>query len=123
MKSLDPRVQPELRELEYPALVLTQRWIRVYPDAEALSAAWKRAVDRGRFKDALLVDSRGRARPVRRAKILGHIGPFFGFDVYLNRHVRIAYEFEGDWDRADLEAIRSRVVGQWNQTSDNVDEV
>jgi hypothetical protein len=122
MKSLDPRVQPEIRDLEFPALLLTKRWIRVYADAEALTAAWKRAVDSGAFDDALLVDSRGRARPVRRVRVLGHIGPFLGFDWYFNRSVRIAYEFAGVWERADLEAIRSRVLRQWRSPGfDDVD--
>ena len=112
---LDERVQPELRDLRFPALLLTKSTVRVYPDPEALTAAWKKAVDRMRFNDALLVDSAGRARKVRTVRVLGNIGPFFGFDLYGNRSVRIAYEFAGDWERVDLDAVRSSVVRQWRR--------
>jgi hypothetical protein len=123
MKGLDSRVQPEVRELEFPVLLLTKRWIRVYSDGEALTAAWKKAVDHGAFENALLVDSVGRARQVRRVHILGNIGPFFGFDCYLNHSVRIGYEFTGEWERADLEAIRSRVLRHRRDPNfDDVDE-
>ena len=89
MKILDERVQPEVRNLKFPALLLTKSAVRVYPDPEALTAAWKKAVDRKRFDDALLVDSAGRARKVRTVRVLGNIGPFFGFDLYGNRSVRM----------------------------------
>jgi len=101
--------------MEFPALLLTDRWIRVYPDAEALSAAWKKAVDRGAFNGALLVDSAGRARRVRTARALGSIGALCGFDVFLNRSMRIEYEFSGGWEPTDLEALRSRALKQWHK--------
>ena len=51
-----------------------RRAVRVCPDPEALTAAWKKAVDRKRFDDALLVDSAGRARKVRTVRVLGNRG-------------------------------------------------
>jgi hypothetical protein len=115
MKRLDDRVQSDLRDLEYPALLLTKTTVRVYPDPGSLTAAWKKAVDRKHFDNALLVDSSGRARRIRTVRVLGSIGPFFGYDLFGNRSLRVAYEFAGDWEDADLDGIRSRVVPHWRR--------
>lgn len=113
--ALDPRVQPEVRGFGFPVLTVTNAGIRVYPDAEAVTAAWKKAMDLGEFDDALVVDSNGMARQVRRVRVLGSIGPFFGFDRFLNRSMRVAFDFAGDPQPADIDAIRKRALREWRR--------
>jgi hypothetical protein len=114
----DTRIQLELRELEFPVLLVTERWIRVYLDVEAATAVWKKAIDRRAFDGGLLVDSSGRARRINTVRPLGSIGWFGGFDVFLNRSMRIEYVFAGGWEAADLGALRTRALRQWHKLQD-----
>jgi hypothetical protein len=118
MNRRESGIQPEIESLQFPAMLFNKSRLRVYSDAEALSAAWKRAVELGLFDDSLLVESSGKARGVRTVKIVGSIGPFFGFDLYLNRSMRIHFVFEGEWEPANVESIRERALKQWHKNSD-----
>jgi len=112
---LDPRVQPEVRELAFPVLMVSRPRIRVYADAEAATAAWKKAIDMGSFDDVLLVDSSGIARQAGKVRVLGSIGPFFGFDRFLARNMRIAFDFVEGPKPADITAIRRRAIREWRR--------
>ena len=114
-------IQSELSEAVFPVLLMTKRWIRVYADAWALTAVWQKAVKKKSFDDSMLVDSQNRSRTVRTLHIVGSIGPFFGFDIFLNRSMRVTYEFSGGWVAADLGEVGSRALGQWRSFSDATD--
>ena len=103
-------IQPELSETVFPVLVITKRWIRVYEDAWALTAVLQKAVKKRSFDDSTLVDSQNRLRKVRTLHIVGPIGPFFGFDIFLNRSLRVTYEFSGDgWPQIWVRCVRARL--------------
>ena len=90
-------------------------------DAWALTAVWQKAVKKRSFDDSTLVDSQNRLRKVRTLHIVGPIGPFFGFDIFLNRSLRVRYEFSGGWMAADLGEVRSRALGQWRSFNASTD--
>ncbi len=115
------RVQPELQELAFPVLLAASKWIRVYSEPRAMTSAWKKAVDQDNFARAILVDSNGRARRVKNVHVVSSIGPFFGFDLFLNRSMRIEYDFEGEWEQADLKTLRARAKQQWLRASSSFD--
>jgi len=58
-----------------------------------------------------LVDYDGRTYSLRDVKVEGHIGPFWGFNLFLNRKVRIRCELE-ELPRISVEDLRKKIEAE-----------
>jgi hypothetical protein len=79
-------------------------------DADALTRTTSAAV-RGRLFEGLrVIDSQGQESVARGAKVLGGVGWFWGFNVFLNRRVRIDIDLHPTGEVLALEEVRRLVL-------------
>src|ERR1051325_1834880 len=75
--------------LSYPILGIVDGIIRVKKTAAELCTTLKGEVDAGSFDRMEIIDSNGDKFRVHDVKILGGIGPFWGYNIFLNRLVSV----------------------------------
>ena len=85
------------------------------------------ALRRGFFKNQLLVDASGRSVMVQSATKLHGIGPFWGYNIFLNQRIRVQLVAQAAASLS-LEAVRTKTLKalegrqQWDAGAD-IDEL
>lgn len=97
--------------LEFPALVFSKDGtMGVANTAAQLETCTRVALKNGYYRGLNIVDSAGREFTVSDAKKVGTVGPFFGFNVFLNQRIRVHLEFLAAVSQLDLEDVKARVL-------------
>ncbi len=106
--------------LRYPVLEFSKGMVFPARSVEDLEQCTKRALRNGFFKDLLLIDSGGKSLKITGAKKLRGVGPFFGFNVFLNQRIQVALTASGPEQIVGVEQVRRLVLGairgkqEWN---------
>jgi hypothetical protein len=100
----------------------------IYRNWDTLTTANTTALRNGYFDHLLLVDSAGHAIEVDGATKLHGIGPFMGFNVFLQRRMRVEPKFKGELFDLSTDDVRKLVFKSWKQfpiaeSADNFDEL
>ena len=96
--------------LKYPALAFV--WGMVFPvrSADDATQCTKVALKNGYFSNQLMVDSTGKAVKIKGAKKLHGVGPFWGYNIFLNQRIRVELILEGQPFQMDVNEVRGRVL-------------
>jgi len=78
--------------------------------ADDLTQSTKAALRNGYFSGQLIVDSTGKALKVGGAKKLHGVGPFCGYNVFLNQRIKVELQLDGELSQVDLSQTRERVL-------------
>jgi hypothetical protein len=105
-----------LDNLAYPVLCFSQGLARVKRSADALATCTKPALRKGGwYEDLLVVDSTGMALRVTGATKLHGVGPFWGYNIFLNQRIKVRPHVEGPPLQLSLEDVRRRVLDSFRR--------
>jgi hypothetical protein len=98
----------------FPAIVLYEDGdLAVYEAQEGLTICSRtdlKAGQRGRFARATIVDSDGTAWEMDGATKLHSVGPFWGFNIFLNQSIRVLPTISAKPKPTDLDVLKSEIV-------------
>ncbi len=94
----------------------------VFParNIEELEQCTMPALRNGFFNDLFLIDSDGKALQISEARKLRGVGPFFGFNIFLNQRIQVALIASGHEKMVGVEEVRRLVLSairgkqKWN---------
>jgi len=116
-------VSPDL--LHYPVLRFSKGMVFPARNVEELQQCTKVALRNGFFNDLLLVDSDGKAQRISGARKLRAMGPFFGFNIFLNQRIQVALIASGSEENIGVEEVRRLVLSairgkqRWDSAADS----
>jgi hypothetical protein len=105
-----------VEELVFPVLGLTSRGsLLVKPTVEHLTLNTAAGLKGGYYEGFRLVDSRGKWFRVRSARKLHGVGPFGGYNFFLNRRIRVGLELEDEGRQADVAELKELVLREFRE--------
>jgi hypothetical protein len=100
----------DLAATTFPILSLTKRAALVSRNADELPTCGKGGLRNGWFNSLLLVDSNGQGWVVNGARKLHGVGPFWGYNIFLNQRIKVDLLISDGPFRASVEDVRNRVL-------------
>jgi len=115
-------------DLTFPVICIYKGTIFTSSTLDALTQTTTAAINGGLFDGLQIVDSSGKIYTVKSVKKLHGIGPFCGFNIFLNRTVRVKIEFEDGHETLGVDDVRRIVIGdfqRWQgwQTREDFDQL
>lgn len=101
--------------LQFPCICISQGIVIVVSEEEAVTTCTTAAIKNGWHREMLLVDTEGNARVVCGAEVLHGIGRFGGFNLFLNRRVRVRLQFRGGAFHLPLAELKRRVLDSFRE--------
>jgi hypothetical protein len=78
--------------MAFPVLCFYGDLVRTRESYDKLTTTTAAGLKNGYFRDLLLVDSGGRAIRLTDARKLRGIGPFFGYNIFMNQRIKVELE-------------------------------
>lgn len=84
----------------------------------------KVALKKGFFHGLEVIDSSGKLFTIRSARKLCGVGPFWGFNIFLNQRIRVELDFKSGPKQLTIEEVRSKIIKvlngpqEWNSRGD-----
>lgn len=86
----------DANNLKFPVICFERDFYpRIRQNLSSLTTTTKVGLNNGLFENVLLVDSAGYALKIKNAHKLHGVGPFWGYDIFLDRHIKVELVFEG----------------------------
>lgn len=82
-----------MMEIRFPVITISKGTIGIFHDVSKLTLCSAFALKRGHFNGLKIFDSALQCFTVKSAKKLNNVGPFWGFDLFLNQWIRVEFEF------------------------------
>lgn len=82
--------------LKYPIIWFSQDLVDIGQSEDNITICTKAALHSDFFKRLLLVDSEGNALKVCNAKKICGVGPFWGYNIFLNQRIKVELITEGE---------------------------
>ncbi len=96
--------------IKFPVLRFSQMLVGVKNKEDDLTTCTKVALKKGFFDDMLIVEASGKAYKVTGAKKLHSVGPFGGYNVFLNQKIKVELLFEGNPFQITADEVKRRVL-------------
>jgi hypothetical protein len=96
--------------LSLPLVCFHREYSLLVRDWDELTITTSYALKHGKFARLLLVDSKGMAARVRSARKLHSVGPFRGFNIFLNQRIKIELCYEGNLFPISLTELREMLL-------------
>jgi len=100
-------------ELELPALFIKKPVYRILRRHCELCESTAYALKSEQFTDARLVDARGRVHRIRGARKVRGIGPFRGWNLFLNQRIEVDLDLELEQEQVELEDLKRWIREAW----------
>lgn len=115
-------------ELVYPVLVLYRDTLYAEETEDFLTKTTSVALRKGLFNESKIIDSNGRQYIVTKARKLHGVGPFWGYNIFLNRWIRVALDLRSSGETLSVDGVRSLVLNDFQnspnwQTRDDFQEL
>jgi hypothetical protein len=105
-----------VEDLRYPVLCFSQHLARVSQTADALTTCSKLALRKGGYYDNLLVvDSAGVGLRIKGAEKVRGVGPFWGYNIFLNQRVKVRPHIDGAPIQASLAKVKRYVLDSFDR--------
>jgi hypothetical protein len=95
--------------IDFPILCFTQGIVFAKYNLESLSTCTTAALRYGYFDRMWFVDSSYSKFRVKSAGKLYGVGPFWGYDIFLNRRIRVQLTWETESHKLPLEEIKQSI--------------
>ena len=115
-------------DLQYPVVCFWRHLFRIEKTSETLTTTTKAGIKNRMFDNVLVVGSNGHAIRVKSARKMHGVGPFRGYNIFLNQRIRVALEIDGEPFELTVDEVRKRILDsfkQWHgwQTRDDFDDL
>jgi hypothetical protein len=103
-----------IESFKYPVLTFAATLTVPVISADRLTQCTKHALNNRHFAGLVIVDSAGKAVRVRNARKLHGVGPFGGYDIFLDQKIRVELELDGAPFQMNLDEVKSRLMADFN---------
>lgn len=104
---------------QYPVLAFSQGLVDSESSEEALTTCSSIALKHGYYRGMIIIDSAGRCFFVENATKLHGVGPFRGYNIFLNQTIRVALVFdEHRTEQMKTADVRAKVLDRMGPNSD-----
>jgi|GEM_PF-1875278 len=115
-------------EITFPVICFYRHLLRIRNDWDTLVTTTTAGVGNGMFDNMLIVDSNGKAIRVKSARKLHGVGPFFGYNIFLNQRIKVELTFDSEPFQMLTDDVRKRVLNSFQkrhgwQTRGDFDEL
>jgi hypothetical protein len=100
-------------DLAYPVLFLYKDALAGVRTEEALTTTTSVALRAGFFDGLRVIDSEGRQYTVTKARFLHGVGRFWGYNIFLNRRIRVAIDLLESGEVLNVDAVRGLVLREF----------
>lgn len=100
-------------DLVFPVLHIYRGSLSPARSLELLTTTTSVALRKGFFDGLTIVDSLGKEAVVQQAKKLHGVGPFWGFNVFLNRTIRVELSLQETGRILGVEEVRALVLREF----------
>ncbi|SCY35564.1 hypothetical protein [Desulfoluna spongiiphila] len=97
------------KEIVYPVLCFSQGVIYIAVNEEALTTCNANAIKKGWFKKMVIVAPDGMKYTVSDARKIHGVGPFWGYNIFLNQKVKVGIDFEGKPSQVNVYDVKKLV--------------
>lgn len=97
-------------DLTFPVVCIYRGTIFTSSAVDALTRTTTAALRGGLFNGLRIVDSAGKEYTVKNARKLHGIGPLWGFNIFLNRTVRVDIEIDDNVKTLNVDEVRRLVL-------------
>ncbi len=98
-----------LDAIKFPVLCFAHNIVRVKQNADDLTTCTKVALRNKFFDNMLLVEMGGKGYKVKKAKKLCGVGPFWGYNIFLNQKIKVGLLFEDEPFQVSLDEVKARI--------------
>ncbi len=115
-------------DLQFPVVCFWRHLFRIETTAETFTTTTKAGIKNRMFDNVLVIGSNGQAVRVKSARKLHGVGPFWGYNIFLNQRIKVELTFDGEPFQMSVDDVRKRVLAsfkQWHgwQTRDDFAEL
>lgn len=96
--------------IKFPVLRFSQNLVGVQRAEDELTTCTKVALKKGFFNEMLVLEESGKAYKVKGAKKLHGVGPFWGYNIFLNQMIKVELLFEGNPFQITVDEVKKRVL-------------
>ena len=96
--------------IKFPVLRFSQNLVGVQRAEDDLTTCTKVALKKGFFNEMLVLEESGKAYKVKGAKKLHGVGPFWGYNIFLNQMIKVELLFEGNPFQITVDEVKKRVL-------------
>jgi hypothetical protein len=96
--------------LAYPVICFSQGIMVVEQTSSDLVTCTKTALKNGYFSDLVVVDSEGRSHRIRKAEKIRGVGPFWGYNVFLNQRIQVQLFEDEEIEQWSVDQTREKVL-------------
>lgn len=93
----------------FPVLCFSQDIVSVSESADQLTTCSKVGLKKGYFRKLIIIDSAGALYKVNGAKKLCGVGPFWGYNIFLNQKIRVELSFKENPSPVSLQEVKNMV--------------
>jgi hypothetical protein len=104
-----------LDALAFPVLCFNDALVIVMGTREELTTATKAGLASGWFDDLRIVGSNDVAVTIKTARKLRGVGPFGGYNIFLNQRIQVELEPAGTPEPIDVSEVRERTLRSLEQ--------
>lgn len=105
-----------LEDLRYPVLCFSQNLADIVRSAHELTTCSKLALRKGGYYENLLVvDSAGVGLRIKGAEKLHGVGPFWGYNIFLNRRIKVRPHIDGAPMQVSLTEVKRYVLDSFQR--------
>jgi hypothetical protein len=105
-----------VEDLRYPVLCFSQHLARVSQTADALTTCSNLALRKGGYYENLLVvDSAGVGLRIKGTEKVRGVGPFWGYNIFLNQRVKVRPHIDGAPIQASLAEVKRYVLDSFDR--------
>jgi hypothetical protein len=105
----------EAINLEFPVICRCKNTIFTSNSLDALTETTTAAIRSGLFDGLKIIDSTGNEYTVENIRRLQGIGPLWGFNIFLNRKMRIEIELKNEVRLVDVNELRRIVFDDFRE--------
>ena len=114
-----------LETLKFPVILIwpDKNCISVDRSCDDLTICTKLALRNGVFDNLIIVDSTGCAVRIKGAQKIQGVGPFWGYNIFLNQTIKIKFIVEGEPFHMSAEEMKTYILECFQKDSDFWEEV
>lgn len=95
--------------IEFPVICIKDGFIEISQNEDNLTITTKSALKNNYFINMLIVDSKNKRYKIKAVEKLHSVGPFWGYNIFLNQKIKIEILFEDYIQNISLEELKNLI--------------
>ena len=113
--------------LEFPIVAFSKNSFHIARNENEILICTKIALKNNFYKGMIIVDSTGTSYNIVNAKKIKGVGPFWGYNIFLNQKIKVELTYKDDCSNLNIELFKNKVlnyikIAKWD-SADNYEDI